>query len=186
MQKERHMGFFSSGVFWGAVVILLGISILLRTIFHIHLPIVRVLFGVFLLYMGIRIIAGGFWRGGWGYNGNSTVFGNANMKYDSDKRDYSIVFGNGTIDLSNIRSVIDDRTVEVNVVFGNGTVRVNDTIPVIVRSTTAFGNTVMPDRNGAAFGEMQYTSPSYVAGQPHLTIETNCVFGKITVQKSQW
>lgn len=184
MQNQRHMGFLSSGVFWGAVVILLGLSIILKEVFHIHIPVFRVLLGVFLLYLGARIIAGGFGRN-WG-SGDSAVFGNAHMKYDSDKRDYSIVFGSGTIDLTNVRSVIENRKIEVNVVFGNGMVRINDSIPLVIKSSTAFGATIMPNNNSAAFGETRYTSPSYVEGQPHLTLETNAVFGKVEVVKGQW
>ncbi|MEX0940782.1 MAG: hypothetical protein WDZ41_05465 [Candidatus Babeliales bacterium] len=50
------MNFLFSGFFWGAFLILLGSSIIIKAIFGIDLPIIRPLIAVFLIYLGISII----------------------------------------------------------------------------------------------------------------------------------
>lgn len=177
------MSFLSSGVFWGAMIILFGLSILLKEIFHVHIPITRIIFGVILLYIGIRVIMGGMNRR---WHSVDAIFGSSSTEYQSGKGDYNIVFGSGTIDLSKMKTVIQDEKINVSVVFGNGTLLVNDSLPLIIKGTAVFGNIVLPNQSSSAMGDIYYTSPTYSDSQPHVTIDANSVFGKLVVQKRQW
>ena len=53
------MEFLASGVFWGSVIILFGVSIILNAVFGISIPVFRVVLALILIYFGIKILAGG-------------------------------------------------------------------------------------------------------------------------------
>ncbi len=52
------MGFLASGVFWGSVIILFGISIILNSVFGISIPVFKIVLALILIYFGISILAG--------------------------------------------------------------------------------------------------------------------------------
>src|SRR5438128_1704429 len=137
MPNRYHtMSFFSSAVFWGVIVILVGLSIILKAVFGIHIPFLRILFGLILIYWVIRIISDGAF--GFRRTGNSAVFGEAHINYNEKQQDYNIVFGSGVVDLFKMDSSLTNKRIEVNVVFGNGTVILNDSIPILVEVSSAF------------------------------------------------
>lgn len=179
------MGFLFGGVFWGLIIVLFGLSILMREVFHVHFPLVRIFIGLMFIYFGIRIISGGYWRYSGRYTGrNSAVFGNANMQYESGVSDYSIVFGNGVIDLTSINTVTGKQRIDADVVFGNGTIRLNDSTPAKVEVNAAFGSAITPDRTINALGKSYYTTPSYREGAPYLYVKADVVFGRLVVENS--
>lgn len=183
MSKSRNMSFISTGAFWGVVIILFGLSILLREVFHIHIPFVKILFGLLLVYWGVKMIAGGFMRSG---AGNATVFGNAEMEYDVSHDDYDIVFGSGTIDLFKMETPTQTRKVEVSVVFGNGVLIINDSIPMKIEMNSVFGASVLEDKRINALGKTYNTTSAYKEGQPYIKLETNVVFGRLVIQSKRW
>lgn len=177
------MGFISTGVFWGVVIILFGLSILLREVFHVNIPFVKILFGLILIYWGVRMITGGF---GKNRNSNSSVLGDSEMQYDSRHDDYDIVFGSGTVDLFKMETPVKNRKIEVSVVFGNGTVIINDSIPMKIEMNSVFGSSVIEDKRFNALGKTYNTTSAYVEGQPYVLLETNSVFGRLTIQSKKW
>ena len=52
------MRFLSSGIFWGFIIILFGIVILIKTVFHINIPFFRILIGILIILFGISFIVG--------------------------------------------------------------------------------------------------------------------------------
>ncbi len=183
MSKFRNMSFISSGMFWGVVIILFGLSIILREVFHIHIPFVKILIGLLLVYWGVKMIAGGFMKSG---TRNAAVFGASEMQYDARHDDYDIVFGSGTIDLFKMEVPTQNRKVEVNVVFGNGTLIINDSIPMKIEMNSVFGASVLEDKRINAFGTSNNTTSAYIEGQPHVLLETNVVFGKLVIRSKRW
>ncbi|CAN5447677.1 hypothetical protein BH11BAC1_BH11BAC1_03390 [soil metagenome] len=183
MSKFRNMSFISTGVFWGVVIILFGLSIILREVFHVHIPFVKILFGLILIYWGVKMIAGGFWNSG---SRNSSVFKNSEMQYDPKHDDYDIVFGSGTIDLFKVEAPMQNRKIEVSVVFGNGTVIINDSIPMKIEMNSVFGSSVMEDKRTSAMGKTYNTTSAYKEGQPYILLETNVVFGRLDIKSKRW
>src|SRR6185295_20118863 len=92
----------TSGVFWGSILILWGISVIIETAFHVHIPLFRIVFAFTLIYIGIRILAGkSWWPGGSSViTEKEAIFGNAKFGGKDLKDDYSIVFGHGDVDLT--------------------------------------------------------------------------------------
>jgi len=177
------MNFFSSAVFWGVIVILVGLSIILKAVFGIHIPFVRIIFGFIFIYWGVRMITGG----AFGFSrGNSAIFNQAHMNYDESQRDYDIIFGNGTVDLFKMEANQTNKRIEVNVVFGNGTVILNDSIPTLVEMNSVFGAATSPDKTVNAIGKTTFTTSAYKANEPYVFIKASVVFGKLDVQTRKW
>ena len=61
MSNIRPMSFLSTAAFWGVIIVLIGLSIILREVFHVNIPFVRIIFGVLLIYWGVKIISNGFY-----------------------------------------------------------------------------------------------------------------------------
>ena len=182
MSNSKTMSFISSAVFWGAIIILFGLSIILREVFHIHIPFVKIIFGFILIYWGVKMIAGGFGRT---WNHNSAVFSESKMYDDGTQKEYNIIFGSGTIDLFKIENT-GNRKIEINVVFGNGILILNDSIPTKVEMSSVFGSAEAPDKSVNALGKTNYMTSTYKEGEPFVFIDAKVVLGKLEVQSKRW
>jgi len=181
MSNSNTMNFFSSAVFWGAVIILFGMSIILREVFHIHFPIFRVVFGILLIYWGIKMVGGGF---GKSWNSHATVFDHSTVTSDGSQKEYNVVFGHSTIDLFKIEN--KSGKYEVNSVFSHTHLILNDSIPTMVKMNAAFASVVAPGKVANGFGETSYTTSAYKESDPYVFIEANAVFGKIEIESKRW
>jgi predicted membrane protein len=108
------------------------------------------------------------------------------MQYDPRHDDYDIVFGSGTIDLFKMETPVQKSKIEVSVVFGNGTVIINDSIPMKIEMNSVFGASIIEDKRINALGKTYNTTSAYKEGQPYVLLETNVVFGKLTIQSKKW
>ncbi|MFC1504658.1 hypothetical protein ACFL6D_04505 [Spirochaetota bacterium] len=172
------MGFLFSGVFWGVLVILIGLSIILKAVFNVNFPIVRMGIALIFIYLGLKILLGGF---GVPMVKNGVLFGEANIVLTTDNREYNVIFGKGNIDATQIS--IGDETVkmEINTIFGGSFMKLNPDIPVKLKVDAVFGGAKLPDGNTAAFGSYTYTSRSYREGEKHILINASVVFGGFEV-----
>lgn len=173
----------TSGVFWGSLLILWGVSVIIETVFHVHIPLFRIVFAFVVIYVGIRIMSGRSWWPGSASiaTEHESIFGNARFGGKDLKDDYSIVFGNGEVDLSQAEIGKEGAKVAVHTVFGHTIIRVNPKAAVRVRGTAAFGELVTPDGTQAAFGETIWESASVKAGAKPLEIRAEAVFAKVEV-----
>jgi predicted membrane protein len=173
------MGFINSGAFWGIIIILIGVSMVMRYVFNIHFPIFRIVFAFLLIFWGVRMLMGSFGISGFQ---NSVVFSEANYKFDGKTDEYSVVFGKGVLDLRN--TVVDkNQKIRVNSVFGSYIIRINDSIPVMIISNVAFGSIQTPDDNDSSFGKYTFRSSNYNENSPHITVDANVVFGSLKVSR---
>jgi len=177
------MSYMSSAVFWGVLIILFGLSIILKEVFHINFPFLRVIFGIFLIFWGIKVISGSSWKN---KNENTAIFSSANMSYENSKKEYNIVFGRGDIDLFKSEMPDRNRKIEVNVVFGNGNLIINDSIPTRVEMNSVFGNVRTDKDKASGFGSATYTTGTYNPNEPHYKIEANAVFGNLVIDNRKW
>lgn len=183
MPNQHTMSFISSAVFWGIIIVLIGLSIILREVFHINFPFIRVIFGLLLIYWGIKVIVGGFYRN---HHHHSAVFSEAKMDARGKGGEYNIVFGNGTIDLFKMETPDRNQKVEVNVVFGSGTLILNDSIPARIEMNTVFGRVRSPERGSGGFGTSSYQTSAYKENEPYVKIEANAVFGNLEIENRRW
>lgn len=176
-------------MFWGAILILLGISLILKSVFGINIPIFKVFFAGLLIYWGISLLLGSFGskvgiekRA----TNNEAVFARTQFKADesgSANQEFSTVFGEGELDLTGIDlSKID--TVSVNSVFGESVVFVKKGSAYRVQSNSAFGkSSISQDKNVNFAGKYTFSSPSLKEGEKFLTINANVVFGSFRLEE---
>jgi predicted membrane protein len=173
------MDFFFSGVFWGIVVMILGLSIVLNVVFKIHIPIFGVFIGLLVVYIGISILLGSFGIKKWSpRTGNSTdtVFNEQTID-DIKGNDYNVVFGKLNIDLRSVDLSAGTVTKEINTIFASSEIRISSSTPVKIEANAAFSGAKMPDENVASFGTYVYRSPNLDESKSFLRIKMNTVFG---------
>lgn len=171
-------------ILFGALLVLFGLSLILKVIFNIDVPVIRVVIALFLIYLGIRLFIGrDFSLISRNKNENIIVFGQRTISRIEDGMEYNVVFGKGILDLRNTHpSDSHDIFIRLNTVFGSSDVLYNDTIPLKIKSTSAFGGTRLPNGNTEAFGTYEFITGDS-ANRPYIILETNTVFGGTLFRK---
>ena len=49
-----------AGIFWGAFLLLLGVALIVKVVFNVDFPVFKVLIGIFLVLLGLKVIFGKF------------------------------------------------------------------------------------------------------------------------------
>jgi hypothetical protein len=173
------MDFFFSGLFWGIILILLGVSIIIRIVFHINVPIVRIVFAFIIIYFGIKLLVGGNWLG---CSGSRTAFGSSTMSISPDRSEYKVVFGSSVIDATaEVTGSVPERS-SIRTVFGQCHLTISPKVPTIIRVSSAFGEARLPDGSSVIFGESTYKNAAAREGKsPMREIDANVVFGNFVV-----
>ncbi len=169
-----------NGTFWGIVLIILGILLIVKYIFNVQFPVFRILIAVLFIYLGIRILLGNCC----GYRSNScdnsAAFTEKEFSYNANQNNYNCVFGSSSLDLSELQ-ITANKTIDVSVVFGEFRVKLNKDQNIEIISNTAFGSTDLPYENVGGFGSKTFRTPKFNESLPHLTIRTNVAFGSMKI-----
>jgi len=169
---------FASKLFWGALVIIAGILIILGGVFKINIPIFRTLFALFIIYIGVRMLMGSF-GGSWKSRGdNADVFSSSQYRVTNADlgKEYNAVFGSQKIDLSGL-TLDQDASIEFNAVFGSIEIRVPANLNLRVKGSAVFGSTQFPNGTQAVFGDQTFSTEQ--GSGPRLDVEANAVFGSV-------
>ena len=175
-----RMSFFFSEIFWGGLLILIGVSAILKS-FNINIPILRIAFALFFIYLGLSIFFGHslFLE----KDRNTVIFSETNIRVEElNQREFNIIFGKGVVDLRGI-SIEDDELIEINTIFGSADVIIPDDIPVVIRASSVFGSASLPDGNNVTFGDLSYRSPKQEGTKNRLTVKANVVFGGLDITR---
>lgn len=168
------MGFIFTGLFWGSILILLGLSVILKAVFHINVPVFRLAFGFLIIYFGIRVLVGGhFGR----VSNNTVLFEESRVEMTATGDEYNVIFGKGVIDATGRPQNQKARNVEINTVFGHSTVKISSSVPTIVKVSAAFGGARLPDGTMISFGEYTYRNKAAQDTDAVRMIKSSVVFG---------
>ncbi len=173
----RH-GFLLNSIFWGVVLILFGIALLLGNVFGIHIHIFQFFLAVLFFYIGIRILVG--WRR-WGGRRRAGRFEDRRIGSVRPEDRHEILFGRGDIDLTGF--ILQDQTirVEVNTAFGGCIITIDAKMPMKIRASSAFAGIRLPDGHGLAFGEHIWKSSNLDEAKPYLLLDVSSVFGGVHI-----
>jgi hypothetical protein len=172
------MSFIFSGLFWGIIVVLIGLSIILNVATGVKIPLVRIIFGLLLIYWGVSVLIGASFRS---RHSGATIFSESEIKAtQAGKQD--VVFGKGTIDLTGIMLQPGVNRYEVSTVFGASVIRIDPAMPVKVVAGSAFAGVRMPDGGNIAFGETTYRSAGLREDSTYLLVKADVVFGSMEVR----
>ena len=167
----------------GIFFLLLGLSVILKAVFHIDIPVFRVVVGLFLISMGVKMVFGCS-IGSRLCNlasTNGAVFSQQSFvagENENGKKEYNVVFGSGTVDLTKLTTPNSEK-ITVNVVFGEGVVLYDPKQVLQIHSSAVFGNVSTPDGNNNGLGENDTTTGR---GVP-LQVSVNSVFGSVRFKK---
>jgi len=172
------------GLFVGILIILLGLGIIVNVIFHTHIPTFKVLFGLILIYLGLKIIFGS-WISFPTFQGNSgnVIFQERTYRgLPRDSKEYNAVFGKAVVDLRGIELKEKVTRIKISAVFGGAEVILSETIPVRIKADAVFGGIQLPENISGAFGTSTYQSKNFDENQNYLVIEGTSVFGGIVIR----
>lgn len=163
--------------FWGLFLILSGLFLVLKHLFNWNIPTFRVLIGLFLLSLGLSIIFGGSFR-----DNSNIIFNEARLEYETGRKDYNIVFGQGIIDFGNAKAEDLGKKVEVSTVFGSSEIILPKSLTVEIKANSVFSSTGFPDNTNLSFGDRKFLSDPQGKGQPDMILEVNTVFGNTIIR----
>lgn len=165
------------GIFWGVLLVVIGILFILKYSLHLNISIFRIVIAVILIYLGVSLIFGQFGI----KSGSNVIFSERTIKPETLEEEYNIVFGRGYIDLTNIPTSELNKSIKIATVFANTTLKIDPNMPIEIDIDCAFGSTVTPDGTSISFGDRIYRTPSVGSGQSYLKIKADTVFGVLEV-----
>ncbi len=179
-----------NSMFWGVLIILVGVAVLVKSVFGIHLPIFKILFGLALIYCGIQVLLGNFClfnkcKTGKKDPDHEAVFSHSTFKYQEKNKDgfkYTTVFGSSVLDLTTL-SELPIRPLEITVLFGKTKVLVRKNTPLLIESQTVFGQTELPENNVNSFGPLRYKNAFAEEATETLKISSYTVFGALEIKE---
>jgi hypothetical protein len=171
------MEFLFSGLFWGLLLILIGLIVVINVVFKIEIPVARIIFGLLFVYIGLHILFGGGKK-----KENVTVFAGGDEWTTAVHEQYDIIFGQKKIDFStNINLAQGGMKIKVDTVFGDSKLKIDPKMPVKIIATAVFASVKFPDGTQTAFGEQVYTTPSFKEGANSLQIKVDTIFGSTEI-----
>ena len=169
------------GIFLGILLILAGISIIIRIVFNIHIPVFKLFIALVLLYIGIRMLAGDFSPTRFHTGENAVIFGETNFKGLPKNQEYTIVFGQARIDLTQESPLSETQNLKINTIFGSCELLILKEQPVRIKADAAFAEARLPGNKETAFGKVQYQKEPLNVQEPFMDIEAHVVFGAFKV-----
>ncbi|MGB0430172.1 MAG: LiaF domain-containing protein [Bacteroidia bacterium] len=167
--------FIFSKLFWGVVVLLIGISFISQAIFKINLPVGKIVFALVLIYVGVKMLFGAFGKG----QDHSNFMGESNIKIENlDDAKYDVVFGSQVIDLSRAFDNGEITNIECNVVFGSAKIILPKGIKTNIKSSSVFGSVRTPG-NETTFGSSDFSTTG--VSNCIINLKVNAVFGSAKV-----
>jgi predicted membrane protein len=170
-----------AGLFWGIILIVIGLSIIFRVFFDIS--ILRIVFAVAIILVGIKILIGKP-KIHISHKENQVLFGERSYRTTSvDQTEYNTIFGKSVYDFRDIKKLDTGKNrIEVNTVFGSTELILPDSVPVRIKADAAFAAAQMPNGNSVAFGTINYNNEIADSASDYLYIEANVVFGDLKVR----
>jgi predicted membrane protein len=168
---------YSGSFMLGSVIVLIGLLLLIRNIFHIHITVFAMLASFGLIWLGIMLIRGNIKPRG---DDSRTAFGEGKLNYVPGQESYSVVFGSGVFNLQDVRP---DKPIHFNLEcsFGEMKVFVSKETELQINGSASFGSLHGPDLRSASFGSYSFMSPGYNPSLPGIAIHARVTFGELRV-----
>lgn len=173
-----------AGLFWGLILIIIGLSIIFKVIFDIS--IFRIVIAVVFILIGIKILIGKpILKASMSADENVVIFGERTYKtVPVHGTEYNTIFGKTIYDLRDVKKLDELHTkLTFNTIFGSSEVILPDSIPVKIKTDAVFSGAIMPNGNTIAFGTSKYSSENIMTDAQLLDIEAHVVFGAMNIRR---
>lgn len=174
-----------AGLFWGIILVVIGISLIFKVAFKVDFPVVKILFAFFFIFIGIKILIGGKpWLFQFDRDKNDIIFSEGYFEDSEDiSPEYNVIFGKGNFDFRYIKLHEEKyKTIKVNTVFGGSEITLSKRIPVRIKIEAVFAGTELPNGNSTVLGASYYESDNFDESEPHLYLEADVVFGSLEIK----
>lgn len=178
-------------MFWSLFFIALGVLLLVQHIINVDLPLMRIFLGLFVVYIGLKMIFGSF---GIEINGAKVkkvatdtefVFSSGNFKFnehDHVNKRFSTVFGNSNLDLSDVSKLTSEDKIKIENVFSKTKIKTPADYELNIKSNIAFGSVKVRGQKLGALGEIDYKTPNYENSVKKLNLVIDSVFGEVEIE----
>lgn len=164
-------------LFWGSLLILIGLQLLVSAIFGIDLPLLRLAFGAWIVYLGISLLYGTMpWRT-YVYHWSTK---SASKTYTKDSSSHSVVFGTQHLNFSDLDFTVQTEKA-ISTVFGTTYITLDPTIPTLINASATFGTVIFPNDTQLSSGSESYNNYSN-SDIPILILNINAVFGTVIIR----
>ncbi len=172
-----------AGIFWGILLMLIGLGIVIRVVFNINFPVVKFIIAFFFIFIGIKLLIGNFNVIDRHGDENTTIFSESKIDgLDENFKEYNVVFGSSIIDLRDVDISEGSKEVKINTIFGGTVIKIKENSPYKIKADAAFANAKLPNGNTAAFGTGKYESDTFDREKNHIYIKCDVVFGNFEVR----
>lgn len=178
-------------MFLGLLFLAIGAILVIQNVFNIDLPIIRICFGLLLIYWGLQVVFGSFGMKVRGFQVNSksttheAVFSNSKFKIRNDEgsmnSSFTTAFGSSQIDLSNLTPEEMEKEIKIENAFGQTHIKTNGVVPLIVKVSSGFSNVQIRGQAMGMFGDNSFQSENFKTDAPHLKLKIETGFGKVII-----
>jgi hypothetical protein len=174
---------------WGLLFVAIGILIILRQYLGIQFPLVKVILGLFLVFMGVKILFTSFVRPTpgtptrLGPSQNIAAFNKSRFEYIANGKPQSFhtFFTNSDIDLSRMDLSRGDVEININVFFGEMVIVVGTTIPIQLEAKANFGEIVLPNKKKITKGSYTFQSEIFKVSGSKINMNVTSTFGDVRI-----
>ncbi len=164
------MNFFFSTAFWGILLILWGLSLVLKAFFpSIRFPLGTVFISICIIIFGVQLLIGGF---GTKRNRINRRVNHGYTEHISEEysEELNVVFSTDSLRLTNIDVTSQDRYIDVTAVFGRAIIYVSSQTPVRIEADAVFGKVYKDSK-------LKWAANNETA----LIIDADAVFGSVDI-----
>jgi hypothetical protein len=167
----------SMKLFWGTLLILAGSQLLINTIFGINLPLLRIVFGCLIIYLGLCLACDVKpWRSST-YRWEKKQY---QQSYSNDQSSYSVTFATQFFDFSDLDPATQTEKT-TNTLFGTTYITLDRTMPMLINTNATFANIILPDKTQIKHGESKPFRNYFDSRAPLLILNVNAVFGTVII-----
>ena len=171
------MRFLSSGIFWGFIIILFGIVILIKTVFHINIPFFRILIGILIILFGISFIVGAVSQ-----RKSEAMFRDYNFNSGTIQKEYNIVFSKASMDVANFDfSNYNGEFIKINSVFSSAEIYLSRDFQYEIRAESAFGSVILPNGENVSFKNIARVENAENGELKRINLHVVSVFGEAKI-----
>jgi predicted membrane protein len=173
-----------AGLFWGLILIAIGLSIIFKVIFGISIG--RIIIAVVLILIGIKILIG---KRSFDFssNENDVIFSERYVtEFPQSGKEFNTIFGKTVFNFSDAAIPTNKSlNLEFNTIFGSSELVLPPGLPVSIKAEAVFGSISLPNQNTAVFGSANYISDHDSSISKFVNIKANAVFGNMVIKQKR-
>jgi predicted membrane protein len=147
----------------------------------VDFPVFKVLVGIFLILLGIKVLFGRFVFPSHHFRPEETIFNERTYDDPESGKDYTVLFARGVYDFTNVDLSKGSFHTKISTVFGGTQIIIPRDAPVRIKADAVFAGAELPDGNTAVFGSSVYESESWSPDSASINIKVDVVFGGVQV-----